>query len=181
MVYNNRSFYFSDSNFYNNDMSVVVGIRKEASVHFACDGQNTSDRAHFSEQSKWVTFGEKGNQVLIAITGDTFVRHHIEFSFAFTQEPTYENIVAWVWLLQEKLGDRKFSLLIGGSGNLFRVSNYEVVIVEEYEAIGSGAQVAVGSLYSTPEVPPQLRAEKAVRAAVKWIPSCGGKIFKERI
>lgn len=166
-------------------MSVVAAIRdlETNSIEFACDSQYTDGgRAHFNSEPKWI----RGDTFILALTGKSLIRQLIREGNLFTHSVvTYETVCEFSTLLRtvvkdSGLQDEKFSILIGGSGNLFRINRYDVIEVEEYDSIGSGSYVALGSMY-TSNGNPKLRAEKAVRAAIKWTPGVGGKIFNARI
>lgn len=70
------------------------------------------------------------------------------------------------------------SFLIGVSGQLFFVDTQDWQVTEcEYMAIGSGASIAMGSLYTTATwKSPEKRAMTAVSAAIELSPSCMGPI-----
>jgi ATP-dependent protease HslVU (ClpYQ) peptidase subunit len=70
------------------------------------------------------------------------------------------------------------SFLIGVSGQLFFVDTTDWQVTEcEYMAIGSGASIAMGSLYTTQSwKSPEKRAYTAVSAAIELSPSCMGPI-----
>ncbi len=70
------------------------------------------------------------------------------------------------------------SFLIGVSGQLFFVDTQDWQVTEcEYMAIGSGASIAMGSLYTTATwKSPEKRAITAVSAAIELSPSCMGPI-----
>ena len=62
-----------------------------------------------------------------------------------------------------------------GSANLFCVAHDFAVIGEpEYQATGSGADIAIGSLYSTKGDDPKQRIKTALKAAIEHDMGCGG-------
>lgn len=60
--------------------------------------------------------------------------------------------------------------LVGFYGRLFMIDgDYQVnECVNGYEAIGSGADTALGSLYATPKMPPRKRIDLALRASAQF-------------
>lgn len=70
------------------------------------------------------------------------------------------------------------SFLVGVSGQLFFIDTTDWQVTEcAYMAIGSGASIAMGSLYTTQSwKSPEKRALTAVSAAIELSPSCMGPI-----
>ncbi len=158
-------------------MSVICALKHESDIYFACDSQNTDSRAHFKSNPKWVKF----NSSLVAVSGDSYARTLIETQVPFQgTSVNRENVLAYSIQLKTTIpNDLSFTTLIGGNGDLFRITNqFEVIEIEEYDAIGSGQELALGSLYSSKKYPSSgFRVEDAVRAACLYKTSCGGKIF----
>lgn len=62
------------------------------------------------------------------------------------------------------------TFLVGFRGRLFEVQDdYQVTeSVNGYAAVGSGARIALGSLYATPHLMPEQRIELALQAASQY-------------
>lgn len=62
------------------------------------------------------------------------------------------------------------SLLVGVKSRLFHVyGGFECVEYrDEYGTVGCAYQVALGSMYATPELPPKQRIKTALQAAEKY-------------
>ncbi|MFW6016921.1 MAG: hypothetical protein ACOCRK_10825, partial [bacterium] len=62
------------------------------------------------------------------------------------------------------------TFLVGYKGRLFKIYNdYQVEeTVDNYNAIGCGEQIALGSLYSTKNTPPRERIKIALEAAERY-------------
>ena len=107
-------------------------------------------------------------------------------------EPNPGNIEAWVRMelcdsLQKaaemfkvdiNTEDNGADLLIGVAGRLFEVSTMDWS-VSEYQMIatGSGFSYAMGSLHSTRDwESPRARVREAVRASIRYSPSCQGPV-----
>lgn len=74
-------------------------------------------------------------------------------------------------------GDLDSSFLIASAGGLYKVSHdMDVCRFEQYYAIGSGSEYALGSMYSTwDELDADGIADVAVRAAISYDVQCGGE------
>jgi ATP-dependent protease HslVU (ClpYQ) peptidase subunit len=101
-----------------------------------------------------------------------------------------ETMFQWAQQLSEYVErykiEKKWSLLIiTPNMQIFKVyMNYVVdELACDYDAIGSGAQIAKGSLYTSQDMPwtGQQKVEKAIEAATKHSHYTGGKIHIERL
>lgn len=76
--------------------------------------------------------------------------------------------------------DSDVALLIVYRGNIYKhyASDMSICRIDEaYDALGTGEEYALGSLFSTFQVvSSQTRAELAVNASIKYSPSCSGKV-----
>lgn len=162
-------------------MTCIAALKSGSDVFFACDSQNTDSRIHYRSHPKWI---EKEG-VVVAVSGDSFVRTLIEVECPYPgTDVTRVNALAYSITLKTTLpNDLNFTILIGGSTRLFRITNtFEVIEVLEYDSIGSGQEVALGSMYSTRTNPSGgFRVEDAVRAASEWKVGCGGRIFNVKV
>jgi len=76
------------------------------------------------------------------------------------------------------------NFLVGYKGKLYEILiDFQMSEIPEYEAIGSGASYALGSLYTTERanLSPRQRIALALRAACKFDSSCGGKLTIEKM
>ena len=149
---------------------MVVAVRDNADVHFASDSKINGI---FTDSPQWVV----QEPVLIATTNQILLQSIYE-GLPFSGEYTYHDIVKYISTVKSNFPSTSFEMLIGGGGNLFYVKDF-VVLEVDYMAIGEGAGEAMGALYAF-EGNERLRAEKAVRAAIKYS-TAGGKIQKRTI
>jgi len=161
-------------------MTCITALKYGSDVFFACDSQNTDSRIHYRSHPKWIE--EKG--VVVAVSGDSYVRTLIEVKCPFQGDVTRDNVMAFSITLRTTLpNDLNFTILIGGNSSLFRITkDFEIIEVLEYDAIGSGQEVALGSLYSTRiNINAGFRVEDAVRAAIEWKAGVGGRVFNVKV
>ncbi len=71
---------------------------------------------------------------------------------------------------EEKACNDVADLIVGINGQLFEIQSHVQAIEQtnEYMAIGSGARIAFGSLYSTSGLPPRQRLKLALEASAKY-------------
>lgn len=160
-------------------MSCVSALKENGFIYFACDSQRTDTRSHYNAIAKWIKFENS----IVAVVGDSYVMTVIETTSPFRGiDVTRQDIIAYLLELKASIpNDLKFAILIGGNSSLYRITNaFDLIEVELYDSIGSGQDIAIGSLFSTTGSA-QARVETSVRAAIAYNPCCGGQIFTDRI
>jgi hypothetical protein len=136
------------------------------------------ETSRYTTVPKWI----KSEHYIMGIEGDPVVELIVRGSCRLqSMDITYEDIIEYAITLSNALKGYTFSILIGGNGNLYRITNeFKVVEIDQFDCIGEGSEVALGSLYSTDGLI-QLRIETAVRAASVYCPHVGGQVFKGKI
>jgi 20S proteasome alpha/beta subunit len=168
-------------------MTVIVGIAHRGKVYLGGD-RGMSDKEFIG--SILTPKIHKVGPILMgysASQGTGQLAHLISYT-----EPNPNNIEAWVRMelcdsLQKaaelfkvdiNTEDNGADLLIGVAGRLFEVSTLDWS-VSEYDMIatGSGFAYALGSLHSTRDWDsPRARVREALRASIRYSPSCQGPI-----
>lgn len=167
-------------------MTCIVGIAHDGEVYLASDRGLSDDDIITSMSAPKVRQNDKyligyadspgTGQLLHWITLPTPPRNNVE-KFMRT---TFVNAV------RKQLNDSGVDLkdgahasfLIGVSGQLFFVDTTDWQVTEcDYMSIGSGASIAMGSLYTTQSwKSAEKRAITAVSAAIELSPSCMGPV-----
>lgn len=167
-------------------MTCIVGIRHGDSVHLA------SDR------------GLSDDDVIISMTSSK-IKQNDKYIIGYADSPGTGQLLHWITLptppkrnvekfmrttfissIRKQLNDSGVDLkdnahasfLVGVSGQLFFIDTTDWQVTEcEYMAIGSGASIAMGSLYTTSTwKSAEKRAITAVSAAIQLSPTCMGPI-----
>ena len=167
-------------------MTVIVGIRHEDLVYLAADRGLSDDDIITSMSAPKIRQNDKyligyadspgTGQLLHWITLPTPPKRNVEKFMRTT----------WVNAVRKQLNDSGVDLkdnahasfLVGVSGQLFFIDTNDWQVTEcEYMSIGSGASIAMGSLYTTSTwKSAEKRAITAVSAAIELSPSCMGPI-----
>lgn len=167
-------------------MTVIVGIRAIDGVYLAADRGLSDDDIITSMSAPKIRQNDKyiigyadspgTGQLLHWITLPTPPKRNVEKFMRTT----------WVNAVRKQLVDSGVDLkdnahasfLVGVSGQLFFIDTSDWQVSEcEYMAIGSGAAIAMGSLYTTASwKSPEKRAITAVYAAIELSPSCQGPV-----
>lgn len=167
-------------------MTCIVGIRHGDSVYLA------SDR------------GLSDDDVIISMTSSK-IKQNDKYIIGYADSPGTGQLLHWITLptppkrnvekfmrttfissIRKQLNDSGVDLkdnahasfLVGVSGQLFFIDTTDWQVTEcEYMAIGSGASIAMGSLYTTSTwKSAEKRAITAVSAAIQLSPTCMGPI-----
>jgi ATP-dependent protease HslVU (ClpYQ) peptidase subunit len=167
-------------------MTCIVGIAHNGNVHLASDRGLSDDDVIVSMVSSKIKQNDKyiigyadspgTGQLLHWITLPTPPKNNVEKFMRTT----------FVGSVRKQLNDSGVDLkdnahasfLVGVSGQLFFIDTTDWQVTEcEYMAIGSGASIAMGSLYTTQTwKSPEKRAFTAVTAAIELSPSCMGPV-----
>jgi len=165
-------------------LTCIAGVSENGKVVIGGDsaGVNSDGHLQLRKDSKVFRTGD----YLMGVAGSWKLGQNLRFT-EFTSPP--ENLDPFnfaVTIFMDELRavvrktdlpeDKDFELLVGFRGRLFHVYGTSQVSEEiaGYEACGSGAQVARGSLYSTdhePHVSPEVRIKLALQAAERF---CSG-------
>jgi ATP-dependent protease HslVU (ClpYQ) peptidase subunit len=166
-------------------MTCVVGVRTLQGVYIGGDSASTNDSGlqTILATSKVFYIGEESNRMLLGCTTSCRMMQLLHYEL---QLPAYEAgmdveaymVTRFVNAVRDCLKTGGFAqkedekesggnFLIGYRGRLFEVQDdYQVSEpTNGYEAVGSGAKFALGSLYATPQLLPEERIERALQAA----------------
>ena len=173
-------------------MTCIVGLvdktTKECKIYMGADGQGTDA---YVKEARQDTKCFRKNGMLIGASGCyrtiQILKYHIDipdYTGGCPEEfmvkefiPAYVEAANKHGVLKEK--DKVLSIgsrvLVGFDKHIFQVDTDLQVgsKIAGYAAIGSGQEVALGSLYSTKAQPARTRIRKALDAATAIIPSVG--------
>lgn len=166
-------------------MTCIVGITTPSGVYIGGDSASTNDSGlqTILAGRKVFFLGEEENRMLLGCTTSCRMMQLLHYEL---QLPAYEEgleveeylVTKFVNAVRTCLKGGGFAqkedekesggnFLIGYRGRLFEVQDdYQVSEpTNGYEAVGSGAKFALGSLYATPQLLPEQRIELALQAA----------------
>jgi len=162
-------------------VTCIAAIASNGKVTMGADSAGVNSDGHLQLRKDSKVF--KNGEYLIGCAGSWRAMQAIRFADlpekGAMPEPALYHMVKDFLPALRKINlpeDKDFELLVGFRGRLFHVYNTSQVSEEiaDYEACGSGAQVARGSLYSTdrePHVSPEVRIKLALQAAERF---CSG-------
>lgn len=170
-------------------MTCIAAIKQNGNVYLASDSEVSWGNSKGDFGSKLAKTGE----LIIGTAGDSMTGDLIREVFS---APTRGSKDAYKYLISEygpalrnflkthevltiKDGTArsKFWAVVALDRRLFTIfSNFAVIEHEEYAAFGSGEEFAIGSLYSTSNLPVRERLTLAVSSAIKHAQGCGGDI-----
>lgn len=172
-------------------MSVIIAVKTKTGITFACDNQNTNSgiSTYYKKGvGKWI----QCENLIIATTGDVFVRHWIRTwlrSKIFRDQNIYYDIRSLTVALEERFSntDYEFDILLGVKDSedyrLFKISDkYEAMEIDEVGAIGSGAiGVYVGFSVLRKEYNSASAIEELIEISIKEtskiVTSVGGEVI----
>ncbi|MEQ1860657.1 MAG: hypothetical protein ABMA13_12045 [Chthoniobacteraceae bacterium] len=181
-------------------MSVIVAVRKNSSITIAADSQdNFGDLRPPPENHDALKLRSVGDAVLgssgWALYDDIFAHYlkrrrvslrdrHSVFDFFVKFWKALRREYPFVNDQPGKENETPFanldaSFLVASPGGIFLISsNMSVSEFRQYYAIGSGSDYAIGAVHALyDEVKdPAVIAERAVRAAIAYDNSCGGRV-----
>jgi hypothetical protein len=166
-------------------MTCVVGIKTSEGVYIGGDSAMTNDyglQTILTSSKVFPVVNDQGTRILLGCTTSGRMMQLLQYELEL---PPYEGedvmaylVVGLVNAVRDCLKAGGFatmedgreeggSFLIGFEGRLFEMqSDYQInEPTSGYEAIGVGAQLALGALYVTPNLPPEQRIENALLAA----------------
>ena len=171
-------------------MSVVVAIKEKGKIYLGCDSQVTCGGTRTTlknpnnykiwkvQNAKHCLMGAVGNlrDACLIRTMDNLVteyniyKKHICFDFVVNQivPDIIEKLKYYNYLKKDGFFDSmNSSYLFAFEDQLFLIGmDASVIEVEDYVAIGSGKNEAIGSLLSTENEAPEQRIVKAIKASV---------------
>jgi ATP-dependent HslUV protease, peptidase subunit HslV len=186
-------------------MSVIVAIRKGAQIVIAADSQdNFGDLRPPPENHEAVKLRVIGNAVLgssgWALYDDIFAHYLQRRRVALTDRASVFDFFVKFWKDLRKnysfvndqpgketetpFANLDASFLVATPGGIFLISsNMSVSEFRQYYAIGSGSDYAIGAVHALyeHEKDPATIAERAVRAAMAYDNSCGGRITRHAV
>lgn len=159
-------------------MTIIVAIEHGAEVHIGCDSAiTTADRVDALHGPKWWTRGE----VLVAYAGDLRAVAVAREAHARQRHPR-EDVEAYVdrlarrtraALRKARIAPAELELLVVLRGRAYVVTDgVKTRSAYGYAAIGSGSDLALGSLASTEYSPPEDRVRLALEATARHSSSC---------
>lgn len=178
-------------------MTCIVGLVQKGQVWLASDGQESWGWQKRDCGSKIVEVED----LAIAFTGYSAVGHAVENRLTLPDVPEDESKHdKWLYVqvpdairrcLKEAgvLGDSDGRIdagaaaIIGWRGRLCTMDDFLSCRAEvrPYCSLGSGAMVALGSMYSTEGKAPKARLETAVGAANMWADGCGNDVHVVKV
>jgi ATP-dependent HslUV protease, peptidase subunit HslV len=188
-------------------MSVIVAVRKGSQIAIAADTQdNFGDLRPPAENHEAIKLRKVGDAVLgscgWALYDDIFHDYLLRRKrpVHLKDRPSIFNFFVQFWKDLKKsypfvndqpgkesetpFANLDASFLVASPGGIFLVSsNMSVSEFRQYYAIGSGSDYALGAafcLYEDANDPSRI-AEKAVRAAIAYDNSCGGRITTNQV
>jgi ATP-dependent protease HslVU (ClpYQ) peptidase subunit len=163
-------------------MTCIVGIAQQGKIFMGADSAaSTGDSARIRKESKII----RGRNMLVGVSGAGVLTDIIEYNLG--KPLCHKNIEARKYLCAEfvpllrqtlavfEIADDGASfdgeILVGLQGRMFTIQgDYQVgELYQEYTAIGSGQDYAMGSLHSTASCKcPLKRLTKALRASAEF-------------
>lgn len=170
-------------------MSVVVAIKKEDKVYIGADSQVTKGgtRATLKNPNNYKVWKVRGAEnCLMAHVGNVrdanivrlmdglvteynIYKNHVDYEFVVKKivPEIISELKEFGYIKDEKyVGFMDSSYLFAFKNQLFVINTDGCVLeVDDYVAIGSGSDQAIGSLLSTEDEEPELRIRKAIKAS----------------
>lgn len=166
-------------------MTIVVAVEHPDGVHLGCDSAITADDAlDASHDPKWWRRGE----VLVAYAGDLRAVALARATHARQRAPR-EDLDAYAerlasrtraMLRAERIASHELELMLVARGRVYTISAGVVLrSAYGYAAIGSGTDLALGSLASTEYSDPDTRVRLALEATVRHSSACAAPLHFE--
>jgi len=175
-------------------MTCIIGIKHKNKVYLAADSAASTSYTISTRKTPKVF---KIEEYVIGYTTSFRMGQLIQYSF---NPPKVKNkdyssdqsmmrfmVRSFIPALRQLLKDNGFLkidnnretggvFLVGVKGFLFQIeSDFQVAhSALDYDAVGSGGETALGSLFSTTQLKPKKRILKALQAAEEFIPSVRG-------
>lgn len=166
-------------------MTCIVGIAKGGKVWMGGDGEQQTNVKHCDRMPKVARVG----QTLIGCAGLMRIKQIVHTAFLpprfdgeIDQLPHWMSSIFVPELQQaieaniaKRVEDEAWGLLVGLHGHLFSIDcSYYVGMPDlQYDAVGSGSEVALGALYAARNAKPEQRVRIALEAASKHAVAVG--------
>ena len=176
-------------------MTVIVGIVDGSVVVMGADSNSSCDDCVLTRKDEKIfrLHTKDGIEMLVGFAGEFSHAQKVRYLF---RPPTFGSmgledsdlmryfVTKFVPEIKKQLKFEKeddITLLVGFKANLFTIHHNGDVeqSVHPYAAIGSGAQTALGSLFSSPPVPSWEKVDWALRAASEFCASIRGPYVTE--
>lgn len=177
-------------------MTCLVGVVKDGHITMGCDGVviDGNGNVTVSRDSKIIRKGDlligtAGSWRLSNLVHHVFVpparkprtpdMKYLAGPFVDALHRCLRDHAPRVEATAERDGMLELNLMVGFRGALYAIeSEFDVTrSTDDFDALGSGCQVARGALYATPKLAPKTRVLKALAAADRYKESVG-KPFK---
>lgn len=161
-------------------MSVIVALKEKGRVYLGSDTLASTENGSLWYNKDKIWKSSTNDNILIGGVGLLSVIDQVRYGYPFDADtPDYENVNAWIQRLREIFKESlDFKFFICGNGKLFLADGHGLLVeIKEYGAIGSGSELALGSLMSTriSISDPEARIHIALDAAIHYNAYCGGE------
>ena len=169
-------------------MSIVIGIKTRSDVYLGSDScivnrdgnATVAYRVFPMEKCRSCVMGCVGSvEIINALKTDTLrlVPSYwdvVDYKYiSATMCPSIRKLMDSIGMLKKRddgVSDMGSSLLVGNDDGIFIIDRYfNVLKVDDFCAVGDGAQYALESLYETVGMNPEIRIKKAIAAAAKAV------------
>lgn len=178
-------------------MTCIVGVKHEDTMYVGADSAGSDDDGAIRTRADEKVFVSDDEQMIIGFAGSFRVGQLVRYALAIPEQSIRKDdmsymVTDFVDAIRSTLKDKgaltviddtseqhDSELIVGYHGDLYIIdSDYQISKhVEEYAAVGSGAQVALGALYATKnnkDVLPQDRLLIALSAAAEYTSTVRG-------
>jgi len=162
-------------------MSLIVAIKEQSRIYIGSDTMVCNDGGSTWHDKSKIWKSSSNKKILIGGVGYLSVIEKVRHGYPFDADtPTLETVNAWMQnIISTVKDDDDYSFIICGNGKIFIASCGGLIIeAKDYEAIGSGRNVAMGALYSIDKfIPdPEEKIRVAISAAMRYNIFVGGSI-----
>lgn len=177
-------------------MTCVVGLVEKDYVYIGADSMG-SDRYSKTHRADKKVF--KNGPFLFGFTSSYRMGQLLRYAFDPPEPPPKVDLYEFMvtdfidemrsmmrlkgWLSRENGVETAGTFLVATAGRLFCIED-DMQVAESmltYEAVGSGEEFAMGSMFSTVGQPPRDRIKTAIKAASTFSTTVGGQIVIQRI
>jgi len=159
-------------------MTCIVGIIDKKGIYIGADSSVSAGNTQFAMSNNKKIFID--NDMIFGMAGDYAIFQEFQYRFAppdcdTDRDPLEYMLNSFAPALREQFetvfsGDNEFYIMIGFRGRLFQLDkNYAIIETSlDFDAIGSGEDIARGVLFATPDLSPQERIKLALTAAERF-------------
>ncbi len=164
-------------------MTCVAALVEGGKVYMAADSFMGSDRRVLPRGADDPKVFRHSSGFIIGTCGTSVAQRRLRAAVLPIRE-AHQDIVEYVFealgpALAARVGEHEsFEFLLGIEGRLFHgfPNSFTIECVEGFAAIGSGGDVALGSLATPSDVTPTTRVRRAVAIAERYVPTVRGPI-----